>query len=267
MDSQSARRIVVLGVASEESIAWAVAQGLKAKGEAVYVGYQQRFRSRVLQVVKGTALPPDGLFRCDVTSDAELDELVRGVGGPIHGLVHSVAFAPTSTFNKPILEITGEEFAEALIASAHSLIRTVRAAREVMARDASIVTMTYIGSQRVVPGYRLMGIAKAALEAAVRELAVELGPRGIRVNAVSAGPIRTLSARAVPRFDDARAEYARTVPLRRCVEANDVADVTHFLLSPASGSMTGQVLYVDAGFSIMSMPDESARAARPETPA
>jgi enoyl-[acyl-carrier protein] reductase I len=255
MQAQAPRRIVVFGVASEDSIAWHVAQGLKAKGAAVHLGYQQRFRSRVLQLVKGANHAPDGVYRCDLTSDVELDELVRSVGGPIDGLVHSVAFAPPSTFNKRIEDIDGEEFSQALLASTHSLLRLARATREVLAPEASLVTMTYIGAQRVVPGYRLMGIAKAALEAAVRELAVELGPRGVRVNAISAGPIRTLSARAVPRFDEMRERYRGMVPLRRCVEGSDVADVAEFLLSPAARCITGQVIYVDAGFSILSVPD------------
>ena len=255
MPTQDPRRVVVFGVASEESIAWHVAQGLKAKGAAVYLGYQQRFRSRVLQLVKGASPAPDALYRCDLTSDVELDELARAVGGPVDGLVHSVAFAPPSSFAKRIDEIDGEEFAQALVASAHSLLRLARATRDILAPEANLITMTYIGAQRVVPGYRLMGIAKAALEAAVRELAVELGPRGVRVNAISAGPIRTLSARAVPRFDEMREQYGRMVPLRRCVEGTDVADVADFLLSPASRSITGQVIYVDGGFSIMSVPD------------
>src|SRR6185312_15980703 len=134
--------------------------------------------------------------RCDLTSDEELAGFVQGVGAPLHGIVHSVAFDPPTTFNKRVAEIEEQEFAQTLCVSCFSLLRLVRQLRPILSDDASIITMTYIGAQRVVPNYRLMGVAKAALESAVRELAVELGPQGIRVNAISAGPERTLSALA-----------------------------------------------------------------------
>ncbi len=250
----TSRRIAVFGVANEDSIAWHVAQGLKQHGYSVHVGYQQRFRSRVLPLARNAAVPVDGLHRCDLTNEEELTEFVRGVGAPLHGIVHSVAFAPPTTFNKRVAEIEEQEFAQTLCVSCFSLLRLVRQLRPILSDDASIITMTYIGAQRVVPNYRLMGVAKAALESAVRELAVELGPQGIRVNAISAGPVRTLSALAVPQLDAMLDLYGRIVPLRRCVSGHDIAEAAQFLLSPASRAITGQTVFVDSGFSVISVP-------------
>jgi enoyl-[acyl-carrier protein] reductase I len=254
----SPRRVAVFGVASEESIAWHVAQGLKQHSYDVHIGYQQRFRSRVMPLTRGATVPMDGVHRCDLTSDQELEDFVRVVGAPLHGVVHSVAFAPPTVFNKRIEDVDEQEFAQTMLTSCFSLLHLVRSLRPLLAPDASIIAMTYIGAQRVVPNYRLMGIAKAALEAAVRELAVELGPMGIRVNAISAGPMRTLSALAVPQLDAMLERYGRIVPLRRCVSGSDIAATARFLLSPESRAITGQTIFVDAGFSVISVPADGA---------
>jgi enoyl-[acyl-carrier protein] reductase I len=252
------RRVAVFGVANEDSIAWHVAQGLKRNAYAVHIGYQQRFRSRILPLTRDAAFPIDSWHRCDLTSEEELEEFVRAVGPPLHGIVHSVAFAPPTVFNKRMDDINEQEFAQTMMVSCFSLLSLTRRLRPLLTADASIIAMTYIGSQRVVPNYRLMGVAKAALEATVRELAVELGPSGIRVNAISAGPMRTLSALAVPQLGAMLERYKHIVPLRRCVSGTDIAEAAHFLLSPAARAITGQTIFVDAGFSVMSVPTESA---------
>jgi enoyl-[acyl-carrier protein] reductase I len=247
------KRALVLGVANEQSLAWHIACALKREGASVHVGYQMRFRSRVLQTVRQSDIQPDGLVRCDVTDEAELAEALAQVGAPLHALVHAVAFAPAESFGRPIQDNDAAAFAEATQVSAWSLLSLARHAQPWLAPEASLVTLSYLGAQRVVPGYRLMGVAKAALEAGVRELAAELGPRGLRVNAISAGPIRTLSASAVPDLERMLERYAQVAPLRALVEPSDVADLVCFLASDKSRRITGQVLFVDSGYSILAV--------------
>lgn len=253
MPDLTGARAVIFGLANEDSIAWHVARALKQAGASIHLGYQQRFKSRILQALKNADFTPDGLHRCDVTDPAEVDDFFKAVGGPIHTLIHSIGFAPLETFGKPISELSSAEFSQTLEISAYSLLRLVRASLPYMAPQASVIAMTYLGSTRVVPGYKAMGVAKAALESIVRELAVEVGPRGIRVNAISAGPIRTLAAQAVPDFDEMLKRYAETAPLRARVEGSDVADAALFLASSGAKKITGQVLFVDAGFSILAV--------------
>jgi len=248
------RRIAVFGVASEHSIAWQIAQTLMRRDFSVHIAYQQRFRSRVIPLLKANEGALANAHRCDLKADEDIEEFVRAVGSPLHGIVHSVAFAPPETFGKDICSVDLPEFAETLHVSCFSLVKMVKLLRPHLLPGASIVAMTYIGGQRIVPGYGLMGIAKAALEATVRQLAVDLGPDDVRVNALSSGPIRTLSSLAVPGFERILARYASIVPLRRCVAGQDVAETAHFLLSPASRAITGQTIFVDAGFSAMALP-------------
>lgn len=251
MSELSGKSAVVLGVANEDSIAWHIARKLKGAGAAIHLGYQPRFRSRVQQLLQGADVAPDSVNKCDVTDDGQLGEFFAALPGPVDVLVHSIGYAPLETFGKPIQEVTPTEFAQALQISSYSLLRLCQLAQPRMAPQASVITLTYLGSQRVVPGYRLMGVAKAALESIVRELAVELGPRGVRVNAISAGPIRTLAAQAIPAFDQLIERYEQITPLRARVEASDVADAAAFLAGPASRRITGQILYVDSGYSIL----------------
>lgn len=259
-DEQAAQpRVAVFGVASEQSIAWHIARELMQRRFSVHIAYQQRFRSRVLPLVKASGAALAGAHRCDLKAEEDIETFVRSVGAPLHGIVHSVAFAPPETFGKGIDELDCAEFAETLHVSCFSLLNLIKHLRPHLAPGGSVVTMTYIGAQRVVPGYGIMGIAKAALEAAVRQLAVELGPQDIRVNAVSAGPIRTLSALAVPRIEQMLERYASIAPLRRCVSGEDIAQTIRFLLSPASSAITGQTIFVDAGFSAMAMPMEDGQ--------
>ena len=245
------KHAVVMGVASADSIAWAIARALDRAGGRVSIGYQQRFRSRVMQLVQAGEVPVPYCQRCDITQPSEVEAFFAGLPGDVDVAVHSIAFARPETFSKPVSELSEAEFTEALVTSSYSLIPLARAAAARMPDGGSILAMTYLGGQRVVANYRLMGIAKAALEAVVRELACDLGPRGVRVNAISAGPVRTLAASQVAGFDGMLATYARTAPLRRAIAADDVGAQAAFLASDAARNITGQVIFVDAGTSVL----------------
>ncbi len=247
------KNALIFGVASADSIAWGIAKKLHAAGMNIHLGYQQRFKSRILQLVKGGEIPIASYNRCDVTSNEELSNFFAGVDYPIDLLVHSIAFAEPQTFAKPISEVESSEFATALEISAFSLLPLAKAAREKMSPEASVIAMTYLGGQRVVANYKLMGIAKAALEATVRELSCDLGPSGIRVNAISAGPVKTLAASQVTGFDNMLDVYRQVAPMRRLITQDDVGGLAAFLASPLSRNITGQTLFVDAGYSSLAM--------------
>jgi len=247
------RHALIFGVASEESIAWAIAKKLHQAGARISLGYQQRFKSRILQLVKSNEVPISYYERCDVTNPDEMAHFFSRVEAPIDILVHSIAYATPETFAKPLTEVTQEEFATSLVASSYSLIPLVRAALPNMRPGASVMTMSYLGGQRVVANYKLMGIAKAALEATVRELAATIGPQGIRVNAISAGPIRTLAASQIGDFGSMLRVYEQVAPLRCSVNQDDVGNMACFLGSELARNVTGQVLFVDAGYSILAM--------------
>lgn len=247
------KHALIFGVASEDSIAWAIAKRLHQAGATISLGYQQRFKSRIMQLLKGGEVPVAYAGRCDVTSEEELQTFFAEVKQPVDVLVHSIAYASPETFGKRIRDVTQEEFATTLVTSAYSLLPLVRAAADKMAPEASVIAMTYLGGQRVVANYKLMGIAKAALEAAVRELASDVGPQGVRVNAISSGPIRTLAASQIAGFGDMLDVYQQVAPLRRTVTQDDVGNLATFLASPMSRSITGQVLFVDSGYSTLAM--------------
>jgi enoyl-[acyl-carrier protein] reductase I len=247
------RHALIFGVASEQSIAWAIAKQLHAAGARISLAYQQRFKSRILQLVKSNEIPIPFYERCDVTNPEELAAFFAKVEQPIDVLVHSIAYAHPDTFAKGISDVTLEEFSTTLAASAYSLIPVVKAATPMMTRGGSVMTLSYLGGQRVVANYKLMGIAKAALEASVRELAVDVGPKNLRVNAISAGPIRTLAASQIAGFDDMMKVYEAVAPMRRSITQQDVGDLALFLASDLSKNITGQTLFVDAGYSILAM--------------
>lgn len=247
------KHAVIFGVASETSIAWAVARRLHAAGARISLGYQQKFKSRILQLVRSGEVPVHYLARCDVTRPAEVQAFFEGLGDDLDILVHSIAYAPPEAFAKPVSALTHEEFATALVASAFTLLPLAQAAAPKMTRGGSIVTMSYLGGQRVVANYKVMGIAKAALEASVRELAVELGPQGIRVNAISAGPVRTLASSQIPAFDSMMHVYERVAPMRRSITGDDVGNLTAFLGSDLASAITGQTMFVDAGYSALAL--------------
>ncbi len=247
------KHALIFGVASEESIAWSIAKMLHKAGATISLGYQQRFKSRIMKLVRSGEIPVHLWERCDVTNPAELDAFFEKVDTPVDILVHSIAYANPETFAIPISEVGQEDFQNALVTSAYSLIPLVRAASSKMTTDSSVMAMTYLGGRRVVSNYKLMGIAKAALDATVRELAADVGAKGIRVNAISAGPIRTLAASQIEGFDNMLSVYEQVAPLRRSIAQQDVADLAVFLASDLSRNITGQILHVDAGYSILAM--------------
>jgi enoyl-[acyl-carrier protein] reductase I len=244
---------VIFGVASETSIAWAIAQQFAEAGSKVYLGYQFKFRSRVMQLVKDKPWVA-GWFPCDLSDNDEVKNFFDDLDTKVDVLVHAVAYADPSTFRKPIVMATAEEFSDALSISAFTLLRVIRFAMPKLNDGASVMTLSYLGAVRCVPNYRVMGVAKAALEASVREAASAVGGRGIRVNAISAGPIRTLAASAIAGFDAILDHVEQNAPLRTNVTQDDVAGSAVFLASDASRRVTGQTLYVDSGYSSIGVP-------------
>lgn len=253
MINLSGRHAVIFGVASEESLAWGVAKQLQLAGCRISLGYQHRFKSRVRQLVKSGDVPVAYWERCDVTCPDETAKFFQHLEGPVDILVHSVAYANPDSLGKPFSHLEQQDFISAMTASAYSLVPVSRAAMPLMTRGGSILAMSYLGGHRVVANYKLMGVAKAALEAIVRELAVELGPHGVRVNAISAGPVKTLAASQVPRFDEMMKVYEKVAPMRRTIAQRDVGDMAAFLGSDLARNVTGQTVFVDAGYSILAM--------------
>src|SRR5919204_781948 len=247
------RTAVVFGVANKRSIAWAIAQKLQAGGMQLAITYQNE---RLEQEAKGLIeeLPGAEAFRCDVTRDDEIDQLFSSLKTryeKIHALVHSIAFAPAEELKNDFVFTTREGFRVAHDVSVYSLIALARAASPLMTDGGSIITLTYYGAEKVVPRYNVMGVAKAALEASVRYLAYDLGRQKIRVNAISAGPIKTLAARGISGLGEMLKSHAERSPLKRNVEVKEVGDTGVFLASDASSGITGEVIYVDCGYNIM----------------
>jgi len=248
---------LIVGVANKRSILWAIAQAAASAGARLAFTYpSERLEENVRELAQ--QVPQSIVAPCDVASDEQIEALAstldRDFGG-LDFLVHGAAFAPKADLDNPFVQTTREGFRIALDVSAYSLVALTRMAVPLMIPrgGGSVLTLTYLGSQRVFTGYNLMGIAKAALEASVRYLASDLGPENIRVNAISAGPIKTLAASGIKGFSGIRDVYKDRTPLRRNVEAAEVADAALFLLGPGSRSITGEILMVDAGFHITGM--------------
>lgn len=258
MQDLQGKRYLVYGVASDTSLAWAIARELGDRGAHVTLAYQKRFMSRVLQLVKDQKFIEQH-EECDVSNDESVARFHGKLTGTYDGIVHAVAFAPAEALGRPITETTEEDFNTAMTVSAYSLIRIVRHGLPKLNPNSSVVCLTYLGAERVVPGYRIMGTAKAALESLTRELAASIGPLGHRVNAVSAGPVKTLAASGVPGFDNILSWMENSAPLRRNVAQADVARAARFLLSPDAGGITGQILYVDCGYSSVGAPPDMER--------
>lgn len=247
------KNAVVFGVANKRSIAWAIAQGLHAAGVNLAITYQnERLELEAKDLI--TSLPGAEAFMCDVANDAAiagLFETFRQRYGKLHTLVHSVAFAPAEDLKGDFVNTSREGFRIAHDVSVYSLIALARAAAPLMEDGGSIMTLTYYGSTRVVPRYNVMGIAKAALECTVRYLAYELGKKNIRVNAISAGPVKTLAARAIGDFGDMQKAVVERAPLQRNIDVNEVGNTGIFLASNASSGITGETIFVDCGYNIM----------------
>ncbi|MBM3379083.1 MAG: enoyl-ACP reductase [Betaproteobacteria bacterium] len=246
------KRILVMGVLSNRSIAYGIARACAAQGAELALSYQNaRFEKRVTDLA--SALGTSRVVPCDVSDDAQIAAMVHELAQHwprLDGLVHAIAYAPREAIAGDFLEgASREAFRVAHDVSAYSLIGVCREAVRLMAGGpASVLTLSYLGAERMVPNYNTMGLAKASLEAGVRYLAGSLGPQGIRVNAISAGPIRTLAASGIRGFSRILEHVARNAPIRRNVDIDDVGKVASFLLSDLSAAMTGEILYVDGGF-------------------
>jgi enoyl-[acyl-carrier protein] reductase I len=251
--NETQKTAVIFGLANKRSIAWAIAQKLNEAGWRLAITYQNERLEQEAKDLITDLRGADG-FMCDVTSDAEIAKLfeqLKARYGVLDGLVHSVAFAPAEDMKGEFLNTTREGFRIAHDVSVYSLIAVARAAAPLMTNGGSIVTLTYYGAEKVVPKYNVMGVAKAALEATVRYLANDLGPKGIRVNAISAGPIKTLAARGVSQLGEMLKSHAERSPLKRNVDPAEVGGTAAFLLSGAGSGITGETLYVDCGYNIM----------------
>jgi enoyl-[acyl-carrier protein] reductase I len=249
---------LVLGVANRRSIAWAIAQRLAEGGAELAFTYQgERIEKGVRDLAESVNSPL--VTECDVRSDESLDTLFQAVGerfdGKLDLLVHSVAFADTRDLEGRFTDTPRDRFWLAVDVSAYSLVACARAAEPLMeaAGGGSILTMTYLGGERAVPHYNVMGVAKATLDASLRYLAWDLGEKKIRVNAVSAGPVRTLAARSIAGFPTMESIVEERAPLRRNIDASDVGSAGAYLLSDDAASVTGTILYVDAGYHAMGM--------------
>jgi enoyl-[acyl-carrier protein] reductase I len=251
--SEGQKTAVIFGLANKRSIAWAIAQKLAADGWRLAITYQNERLEQEAKDLIGD-LPGASGFMCDVASDEQIAGLfaeLKGKYETLQGLVHSVAFAPTEELKGEFVNTSREGFRIAHDISVYSLVAVARGAAPLMTSGGGIVTMSYFGAEKVVPKYNVMGVAKAALEATVRYLAYDLGPRGIRVNAISAGPLKTLAARAVAGINDMMKAHAERAPLKRNVDAGEVGSTAAFLLSDAGSGITGETIYVDCGYNIM----------------
>jgi enoyl-[acyl-carrier protein] reductase I len=243
---------LVVGVANKRSIAWGIAQTVAGRGARLAVTYQgERLEENVRELCETLVDPL--ILPLDVTSDDQIAQVFESVDTAFGGLdfvVHGAAFAPRAELTSPFVETSREGFRLSLDVSAYSLIALARGAAPLMEKrgGGSILTLTYLGSTRVFTNYNVMGVAKAALEASVRYLAADLGPRNIRVNAISAGPIKTLAASGIGGFSDILQFYRDRAPLRRTVDVAEVAEAAAFLLGPAGRAVTAEILMVDGGY-------------------
>ena len=243
---------LVLGVANKWSLAYAIASAYRREGAKVVLTYQNDRLKQTLEEL-GQEIGAQKVFQCDVTQQAELDRLAGELSGGVDTVMHSIAFANREDLGRPFVETSREGYLLAQEVSSYSLLSVARATAPLMASGGSLLTLTYLGSQRVVPNYNVMGVAKAALEATVRYLASDLGPKNIRVNAISAGPVKTASARAIKDFSTILDVVAQHAPLRRNTDPAEVADTAVFLASNLGRGVTGNTIYVDAGFHIMGL--------------
>ncbi|MGD9902689.1 MAG: enoyl-ACP reductase [Vicinamibacterales bacterium] len=248
---------LIVGVANKRSLAWAIAQAAAREGARLVLTYQERFAEHTRELA-ATLDPVPDLLPCDVQDDAQIDAVfsrIRDAHGGLDFLVHGAAFANRDDLSNAFTDTSREGFRQALDISAYSLIALARGARPLFAErgGGSIVTLSFLGSDRVFPNYNVMGVAKAALESTVRYLAADLGPQNVRVNAVSAGPVKTLAAAGIGGFSAILGVVREKAPLRRAIDSAEVGDAAVFLLGPGGRGITGEVLMVDAGYHAMGM--------------
>ena len=245
---------LILGVANKWSLAYAIGRSFAREGANLVITYQGERQKLTVDELAAELSPTARAIQCDVTKPDELAGLVEALQpGPLHTVVHSIAFANREDLSRPFSETSRDGFLLALEVSAYSLVAVSKAMAPLMTAGGSIVTLTYLGAVRVIPNYNVMGVAKAALEASVRYLASDLGPANIRVNAISAGPVKTASARGIKDFSKVLDGVAAHTPLRRNTDPAEVADTAVFLASDLGRGVTGNVVYVDAGFQIMGL--------------
>jgi enoyl-[acyl-carrier protein] reductase I len=251
----SGKRGLVMGVANAHSLGWAIAEKLAAAGAELAFSYQgERLRETLEKLTAD--LPGARLYDCDVTEDAQLDRLFAGLReewGSLDYLVHAIAFAPRPAMDGRYVETTRADWLTAMEISAYSLVAAAQRAEPLFNEGGGIVTLTYYAAEKVVPKYNVMGVAKSALEGSVRYLAYELGQRQVRVNAISAGPVRTVAARSIPGFLQMFKRVGEVAPLGANIDRADVGHLGLYLLSPLAAGITGETVYVDAGFHVMAM--------------
>jgi enoyl-[acyl-carrier protein] reductase I len=247
---------IVFGVANKRSIAWAIAQAWHKAGAKLAFTYQGERLKENVEELAGTFGTDTLILPCDVTKDEEIASVFKSVGekfGKLNMLLHSVAYAPKEALEGEFVNTSREAFRVAHDVSAYSLVALARAAAPLMSEGGSVTAMTYYGSEKVVPHYNVMGVAKAALEASTRYLAYDLGPKKIRVNCISAGPMNTLAARGISGFTEMLKHYEAHSPLKRNVLPEELGATGLFLASDGAAAITGQVIYVDSGYQIMGM--------------
>jgi enoyl-[acyl-carrier protein] reductase I len=251
----SGKKYLVMGVANKRSLGWAIADQLRAAGAELAFTYQaERLRGDLEKLTAD--IPGTLLYQADVTNEDELEKAFAGLQetwGSLDGIVHAIAFAPREAMEGRYIDTTRDHWVTALEISAFSLVAVAKRAEPLLNEGAGLVTLTYYAAEKVVPKYNVMAIAKSALEASVRYLAYELGKKGVRVNAVSAGPVRTIAARSIPGFTTLYKQVAEVAPLGRNITHEEVGQLGLFLLSPLASGITGEVVYVDAGYHAMGM--------------
>src|SRR5687768_11567519 len=247
---------LVLGVANKRSLAWAIAKRASEAGAELALTFQGERLEENVRELAATLGRESLILPCDVTADDQIGALFAKIGetmGRLDFVVHAAAFAPPEALSLPYVQTTREAFRMALDISAYSLVSLARGAQPLMTEGGSLLTLTYLGAERVLPNYNVMGVAKAALECSVRYLASDLGPQNIRVNAISAGPVKTLAAAGIGGFSTILGVVREKAPLRRAIETSEVGDAAAFLLSDSGRGITGEVLMVDSGFHILGM--------------
>lgn len=251
----SGKRALIMGVTNKRSLGWSIADKLREAGADLAFSYQgERLKGELEKLTKD--IPSARLYQVDVTEEDQLKALFADLAetwGSIDYLVHAIAFAPREAMDGRYIETTRDDWLTALEISAYSLVAVAREAEPLLAEGGSMVTLSYYAAEKVVPKYNVMGVAKSALESSVRYLAYDMGKKGLRVNAISAGPVKTVAARSIPGFMKMYKRFAAVAPLGRGINQQDVGNLGIFLLSPMAGGITGETVYVDAGFNVMGM--------------